>query len=430
MTVVAAGAMLYALTVLAPAPGPPQVTLLVTLGVLALTAELLSFLLPGGAKGSISFIPNTAAFLLVPNYTALLAIVLPRLVAEVSQRRPLQKKAFNVAQSIIAHCAAILAFRASGGVALSSYVHLGVAAATAAIIVPMLVAYIVAFSLNALLVNGVIALSSSRSIPSVWRETGLITLGLDLLAAPIVFTFAWLYACFGPMIATVVWIPLLGLRQLTTNNVELAQTNKELLELMVKSIEARDPYTSGHSRRVREYAIKIARLIGLSQRQIDEVGTAALLHDVGKIFDKYAPILAKEDRLTPAEWTMIKEHPIDGANLVATMTRLRSIVPAIRHHHESWDGSGYPDGLRGEEIPLASRIIMFADTVDAMTTERPYRGALGEEVVRAEIIKCRARQFDPAIADRILAVDFWSTMFPPADRVQRASGLMRLIAKS
>jgi len=132
------------------------------------------------------------------------------------------------------------------------------------------------------------------------------TIGVDILASPIVFAFAWVYADFGPIIASLAWIPILGLRQLNTINLELAQTNKELLELMVKSIEARDPYTSGHSRRVKEYAIKIAKLMGYVQSDIEKIGTAALLHDVGKIYDKYAPILAKDDRLTPEEWPSLR----------------------------------------------------------------------------------------------------------------------------
>src|SRR5262249_16655739 len=141
----------------------------------------------------------------------------------------------------------------------------------------------------------------------------------------------------------------------------------ELLELLVKSIEARDPYTSGHSRRVQHYSTIIARVLGLPEREVDQISRAALLHDVGKIYEKYEPILAKSDRMTPDEWETMQEHPIDGANLVSTMSNLRSIVPAIRHHHEKWDGSGYPDGLAGQAIPLAARIISFADTIDAMT---------------------------------------------------------------
>jgi putative nucleotidyltransferase with HDIG domain len=293
----------------------------------------------------------------------------------------------------------------------------------------MLAAYSLTFALNGLLVSGVVALSIGERTLKVWKENHSTTVGLDILASPLVFTFAWAYANYGPMIASLLWLPILGLRQLNTTNLELAQTNRELLELMVKSIEARDPYTSGHSRRVRDYAITIARLIGLSASEVEKIGTAALLHDVGKIYDKYAPILLKQDRLSPEEWAVIKEHPTDGANLVATMTRLRELVPAVRHHHENWDGTGYPDGLKAEEIPLASRIIMFADTFDAMTTKRPYRGPLGEEDVRAELIRHRGRQFDPEIADRLIASDFWRTLFPPTDRAMTPR-FMQLVSNS
>jgi putative nucleotidyltransferase with HDIG domain len=232
------------------------------------------------------------------------------------------------------------------------------------------------------------------------------------------------------MISALLWVPVLGLRQLNTTNFELQQTNRELLELMIKSIEARDPYTSGHSRRVQEYAVQIARLMGYDASTVEKIGTAALLHDVGKIYDKYAPILAKEARLTPEEWAVIKEHPVDGANLIATMTRLRELVPAVMHHHENWDGTGYPKGLKGTDIPLASRVIMFADTFDAMTTKRPYRGPLDEAAVRAELVRCRGKQFDPEIADRLLTSDFWRTLFPPAGRRTPTPRFLSLIGEA
>jgi HD-GYP domain-containing protein (c-di-GMP phosphodiesterase class II) len=221
------------------------------------------------------------------------------------------------------------------------------------------------------------------------------------------------YAAFGPIAAVALWLPILGLRQIHRTNLELEQTNEELLELMVKSIEARDAYTSGHSRRVQQFSLTIARAIGLAERQIEEVGHAALLHDVGKIYEKYAGVLTKQDKLTPEEWAIIKDHPVDGANLIATMTRLRDLVPAVRHHHENWDGTGYPDRIAGDAIPMAARIIRFADTIDAMTTERPYRGPLSETQVKAELIRCRGTQFDPAITDRLLASPLWPTLFTP-----------------
>jgi len=400
----------------------------ITLAILAVTAEGMAFLLPRGATGSISFIPYLTTVMLVPNFAALLAITGARLIVEVAMRKRLFKTLFNVAQLSLSYSLAICTYNWLGGTSLLSLTHLSVAQATIVVGIPMLVAYVATFTVNTALVSHVIALSTGEKTWQVWRENNTATIGLDILASPLVFAFAWVYSTYGPLIASLLWLPILGLRQLSTTNLELAQTDRELLELMIKSIEARDPYTSGHSRRVKEYAVHIARLLGLSSVEVEKIGTAALLHDVGKIYDKYAPILLKQDRLTPQEWAIIKEHPNDGANLIATMTRLRELVPAVRHHHENWDGTGYPEGLRGEEIPLASRVIMFADTFDAMTTKRPYRGPMGEAEVRSELIRCRGRQFDPEITDRLLASNFWTTLFPPHDRVSHRPRFIRLIS--
>jgi putative nucleotidyltransferase with HDIG domain len=401
---------------------------LALLALLALLAELMIFLLPQGATGSISFIPYIAAFVLVPNVAALVAIGATNSLADIAKRRGSQKVLFNSAQLVISYALAITLYRLLGGVSLLAIKSQTVSEITAHIGLPLTAAYVVVFVVNMFLVSHVVALATNKPTLQVWRINSASTVGLDILALPLVFVFAVVYAKWGAMVASFLWVPILGVRQMNTTNLELAQTNRELLELMVKSIEARDPYTSGHSRRVREYAIKIAKLVGIAPADVEKIGTAALLHDVGKIYDKYAPILAKEERLTPEEWAIIKEHPVDGANLIATMTKLRELVPAVRHHHENWDGTGYPSGLKDVDIPLASRIIIFADTFDAMTTERPYRGPLGEEVVRAEILRCRGRQFDPEIADRLLASDFWTWLFPPADRVQPHASQLRLVS--
>jgi putative nucleotidyltransferase with HDIG domain len=413
-----------------PAVGLASTSTLATLAALALTAELMGFLLPRGAKGSISFIPYVTTLLLVPNASALVAIVGAGAIAELSRQRNLQKFLFNCAQQALTYGLAITAYRLLGGVSLFDLQDLSVAKATIAVGLPMTVAYLLVFAMNGMLVCQVIALSSKSRFLQVWRDNHIATIGLDVLAIPLVFAFAWIYAKFGPMIASVLWLPILGLRQLNTTNIELQQTNRELLELMVKSIEARDPYTSGHSRRVKEYAVQIARLMGYDATTVEKIGTAALLHDVGKIYDKYAPILSKESRLTSEEWAVIKEHPVDGANLIATMTRLRELVPAVRHHHENWDGTGYPEGLKGMEIPLASRVIMFADTIDAMTTVRPYRGPLKEADVRSEIVRCRGKQFDPEVADRLLTSDFWRSLFPPTERRTPTPRFLSLISNA
>jgi HD-GYP domain-containing protein (c-di-GMP phosphodiesterase class II) len=181
---------------------------------------------------------------------------------------------------------------------------------------------------------------------------------------------------------------------------QLEDSGQELLQVMVKAIEARDPYTSGHSVRVSELSRAIAVESGLSARDIEEVETAALLHDVGKIHEEFAPVLRKEGRLTDEETALMQTHSTRSAELVGIISKFRGFIQdSVRHHHERWDGQGYPSGLSGNNIPLGSRVILIADTIDAMTTDRPYRKRLSLEVVVAELQKCKGTQFDPRLVD-------------------------------
>jgi len=192
--------------------------------------------------------------------------------------------------------------------------------------------------------------------------------------------------------------PLFLVRQLYQMNLQLQEELEEKLELMVKAMEARDPYTSGHSRRVSEYALAIARELKLPANELDSIKRAALLHDVGKIYEEFAPLLRKEGKLTPEERMTMQSHVIRSAELVSTATRLRGAVQAmIRHHHENYDGSGYPEGLVAESIPIGARIIMIADTLDAMTSDRPYRKALTLNRAIEELQEYAGKQFDPAL---------------------------------
>lgn len=391
-----------------------QATDVVLLSLLAFAGEALTILLPRSAAGSMGFIPYFALALVVPAWPAVAGVIVIKTLVEIRARREPIKFVFNVAAHAIMQAVAILVYRGLGGQSFLEIARIvQVIHVTAVAGGPALIACAAALTTNNMLVFGVVAISTHRPVTSVWRENHRSTFGIDVLAAPLVFVFAWVYAAFGVIFTATLWIPILGLRQLQRTNLELEKTNQELLELMVKSLEARDAYTSGHSRRVQRYSTIIARAFGLSASEIEKVSKAALLHDVGKIHDKYAAVLAKTDKLTSEEWDLIQEHAADGATLVATMTHLRDVVPAIRGHHENWDGTGYPDGLAGDLIPLAARIIRFADTIDAMTTERPYRAAMMEHQVRAELVRCRGTQFDPAITDRLLSSPLWPTMFTP-----------------
>ncbi len=269
---------------------------------------------------------------------------------------------------------------------------------------------------NSAVVSGVISLSENKSVLPVWRKSVQRSVAYDAISSPAVYLLAWLYAQAGITGAVLFAAPLLVLREVYKTNRQLERVNQELLELMVKAIEARDPYTSGHSRRVSQYSKIIARAVGIGGSELERIAVVALLHDVGKIHEIYAPILRKPEKLSPSEWAVMQTHPIKSAELVSTVSHLKDIVSPVRHHHENWDGTGYPDGLQGEQIPLGARIVLFADTIDAMTTDRPYRKALSESQVRSELVKFRGKQFDPEMCDKLLASPMFGLLFAPHQR--------------
>jgi HD-GYP domain-containing protein (c-di-GMP phosphodiesterase class II) len=147
------------------------------------------------------------------------------------------------------------------------------------------------------------------------------------------------------------------------------------IRALAAAVDEKDPYTRGHSDRVTKYSVIIARALDLDEKTVETISISALLHDVGKIGidDK---ILKKPGFLTPEEFEIMKQHPVKGFNIMKTIEQMRNVLPGLRSHHEQWDGNGYPDRLKGDEIPLIARIIAVADTLDAMTTNRPYQQAL------------------------------------------------------
>ena len=183
----------------------------------------------------------------------------------------------------------------------------------------------------------------------------------------------------------------------------LEESLLETVETLNAAVEARDPYTAGHSQRVRRVALAIGRDLGLSTKQLGALGTAALFHDVGKIGIPDS-ILTKPGPLEPAEAAIMREHVTRGAEIISKVSSFQESVPAVRHHHERWDGLGYPDGLSGDEIPLEATVIGLADAWDAMTTDRPYAAALSLNDALLQIRSGRGKQFNPAVVDAFTEV--------------------------
>ena len=377
-----------------------------TFGLISVLANVLTHKTSGDATGSLSFIPVLASAAIAPHWFTAVVVAGAALAAQLLARRGALKSIFNVAQECFAIALAILAYRSMGGLPLHSIGESGS--------LSLFALFLVFFVTNSVCVSGALGIVNGRNPWSIWRENTLSVLPYDFLSLPVILFFVWIYTQYGVVGAFVLAVPLLGLRQIYKVNWQLERTNRELLELMVAAIEARDPYTSGHSRRVAEKARIISRAVGLREKEIERIVAAALLHDVGKIHEVFGPILSKPGRLTPEEQVIMRTHPIKSAELAGTVTQLRDVVPLIRHHHENFDGTGYPDGLKGDGIPLGSRIIMFADTIDAMTTDRPYRAALDAPSVRKELLRFRGSQFDPQICDALLRSPEYSKLFAPA----------------
>jgi HD-GYP domain-containing protein (c-di-GMP phosphodiesterase class II)/two-component sensor histidine kinase len=190
-------------------------------------------------------------------------------------------------------------------------------------------------------------------------------------------------------------------RQAVDLTARLDRVYLEITAALARAVEARDEYTGSHVERVSRHAVRIARQLGLGDEALRLIEFGGVLHDVGKIGVPDA-VLGKPGALTPEEWETMRRHPIVGQRMLQGIDFLGPAVDAVAHHHERWDGRGYPFGLAGDEIPLAGRIVAVADAFDAMTTDRPYRRGLSTEVALAEIERGKGTAFDREVADAFL----------------------------
>lgn len=191
--------------------------------------------------------------------------------------------------------------------------------------------------------------------------------------------------------------------ELAESNQKLEQAYLDMIQTLRYTVEAKDPYTRGHSDRVSEYSVLIGEKMGLPEENIKTLRVGGLFHDIGKIGIPDS-ILLKTDKLSDDEYSEIKNHPSIGAHILGAASIFKNIIPIVKHHHERFDGRGYPSGLKGDEIPFLARIAAVADTFDAMTSKRSYRNALDLQFVKEEIQRCKGTQFDPQIADVFLDI--------------------------
>ncbi|MEQ1689990.1 MAG: HD-GYP domain-containing protein [Gemmatimonas sp.] len=371
-------------------------------------AHFFNYKLQGTTTGAATLAPFLVAVILYPAWPTIALVAGAVSFAEFNKKKqPAIKRVFNIAQQSLAAAAAVGAFNVLGGDSLQLKEQLQPVPEASAIIAYLLV--------NTLSVAAVVSISEKKNVLLVWRDNVMGSLVNYAVSIPWVHAFALVYSKFEYAGVLFIAFLIFGLRQLNHATIQLRKYNQELLTLLVQTVEMRDPYTSGHSQRVSKYATVIAYALGLPKRQVDRIAIAALLHDVGKIHEIFEPILKKPGRLTPDERAIMELHPLKSVELAEKVSELEDVLPAIRHHHENWDGTGYPDRLAGADIPLGARIIMFADTIDAMTTDRPYRKAMSEFEVRAELIRMTGRQFDPNICATLLASPKYHLLFTGED---------------
>jgi putative nucleotidyltransferase with HDIG domain len=373
-------------------PLTPNFEAFLAFTVVAFLLEHNSTKLSAGGVGSTSFVIHIAAGVIFGGFWGGMMTAAGTVLWLMTLHVTPLKLGFNVCQRVLSIGLGSLVYTYSGGISPPSSLRDS--------LFPFLLLSITYFLVNSASVSAWLSIGSERTFREIWSINSRGVIGYDIAASSIALLLAWVYKDWGLVGLFIAVLPTLVVRHVYVMYRDLQESSRELLEVMVKSIEARDPYTSGHSLRVRMLSRAIALELGLSIKDLEQIETAALLHDVGKIHEEFAPLLRKEARLTPEETALMQTHAEKSAELVGIVSKFRgAIQDSVRHHHERWDGQGYPSGLAGEDIPLGSRIILISDTIDAMTTDRPYRKRLELDVVIAELQKCKGTQFDPKLAD-------------------------------
>jgi diguanylate cyclase (GGDEF)-like protein/putative nucleotidyltransferase with HDIG domain len=395
---------------------------------LAAAVELLQIDAYGDNTVSVS-VALVFAAALIAGVPGLAVVSLAIAGAHYLQVRPaLYKTAFNWATHVLAGLAPVVALailsQAVGIVGAGVALELK---SLPALAVPMFLAAVTYFLMETGLVACAIGLARGTNPLDVWRSQFRWLTGHYLVLSLLGVFLGIGYAALGTMGVLVFLLPVLMMRfaqkqyldktqdsvrelkrmneQLRLANGEvlsahsaLGRFNDELFLTLAKIIDARDPFVGNHAAKVAEYATAIATELGLSVDRVEQLRQAGFLHDIGKLGIPEA-ILHKPARLTTEEYETIKMHPALGAEFLEMCQGLRHVAPLVRHHHERWDGKGYPDRLKGEEISLEARILAVCDAVEAMASDRPYRKGMSLTEVINEVKRCSGTQFDPAVAE-------------------------------
>ena len=363
---------------------------------LSVFAEFIPVDLPIGAVMSIGFPIDFMLILIYGPALAMLITALGALIAETIERKiSWHKIIFNAAQFALSAGIAGLVYQYTGGIiGFQNFLKFIFPAALCALVYCLV---------NLVLVTIVISLDQGSRIATVWRINYKENLPTYLAEAPMGFLMAIVYVEVGVLGILLFFLPLLLARRSFELYTKMRKVYLDTIRALAAAIDAKDPYTKGHSERVAETSVALAQELNLSDRDIEDIEYTALLHDIGKIgiADK---ILGKKGSLTNQEYEKIKEHTIMGANIIEPVDFLKNSYEAIYHHHERYDGKGYPDGVKSKDIPLFSRIIAVADAYDAMNSDRPYRKKLNKDKILKELTDQSGKQFDPEVVEALISV--------------------------
>lgn len=312
-----------------------------------------------------------------------------------SEHDPVHKLLFNCAQYTLAASFAGKVYTVLGGV----YHDIDFLSLT-----PLVAAALACFIINVTAITLILAFVQNLPPWGMWLTNFKWSLP-NMLTLPILgVLMAYVYVSIGPLGVTLFFVPLLLARFIFKSYMDTREIFMNTLEALASSLDAKDKYTKGHSDRVANYAVELARHLKMPEDEVETIQHMAFLHDVGKI-GVNDELLARVGRLTVDEFARIKMHPVIGANILKDINYLGIAMESVRHHHEKYDGTGYPDRLQGENIPFGARIITLADSFDAMTSDRSYRTKMITREALDEVRRCAGTHFDPKLAEAFL--DCW-----------------------
>ncbi|MGQ9601104.1 MAG: HD-GYP domain-containing protein, partial [Candidatus Bipolaricaulia bacterium] len=374
---------------------------LLILAIIAFFAEIYEIELTYKRRTSTAIVIFTAAIFLGGIPLGLATVLLATLAAELILRWDTLSKgfsafsgyvAFNVSQLVVTVTVAGTIFELTGGHPPPYQ--------TIVDFIPPVLAFLTYIFVNTSLVSGIIHLAERVSF-TYHLKFNLQHLHIQLLSLGVLSILLAVVYAIEPWYILLVLIPLALVHISLRGYMRLRRQAQETFEKMVQSLMERDHYTGAHSEAVAQLAQQVARALGLPEDEVDRIGAAARVHDLGKVAIPDS-ILFKEDGLTNDEWEVIKQHPVRSAELLKGLEIYDGSIEIIRHHHEHWDGTGYPNGLKGEQIPLGARILALADIYNALITDRPYRKAYSKEEALEIIRGMSGKELDPKVVEAFL----------------------------